>query len=165
MEKTTKKSEIKRNWHLIDAKDKILGRLATGVVPLLIGKNKPYFVHNLDCGDHVVIINSKYVKFTGRKLEQKQYDSYSGYPAGRKIRTLSQLMQNSPEKVILSAVSGMLPDNKLKRLWLGKLYIFPESEHQFEKKFIKNENMAKDSEKKVPVKKLSTKHSETEEDK
>jgi large subunit ribosomal protein L13 len=136
MEKTTKISDIKRNWHLIDAKDKVLGRLATQITPLLLGKNKPYFVKNLDCGDFVVVINARYVKVTGRKAEQKTYSSYSGYPAGQRIRKYSQLIEEHPDRIILNAVSGMLPDNKLKSRWLGKLHVFPENEHKFNDKFM-----------------------------
>jgi len=135
MIKPTKKSEIKREWHLIDAKGQVLGRLATQIVPLLLGKNKPYFVRNLDCGDYVVVINAKEVKVTGKKEEQKYYYSYSGYPGGLKKVSLAQMRQKSPEKIILNAVSKMLPKNKLRDLWLAKLHIFAGSEHPYKDKF------------------------------
>lgn len=139
MIKSTKKSEIKRKWHLIDAKDQVLGRLSSRIAPLLIGKNKPNFVRNLDCGDFVVVINAKNIKITGRKLMQKKYDSYSGYPGGLKSTFLKDLMKKSPEEVVKRAVLGMLPDNKLKALWQKKLFIFPEDQHQYQDKFPKKE--------------------------
>lgn len=139
MIKSTKKSEIKREWHLVDARDQVLGRLSCRIAPLLIGKNKSNFVRNLDCGDFVVVINAKYIKITGRKMTQKKYDSYSGYPGGLKSISLKDLMEKSPEEVVKKAVLGMLPDNKLKALWQKKLYIFPEDQHQYQDKFKKKE--------------------------
>lgn len=138
MTKATKKSEIKREWHLVDAKDQVFGRLASEISPLLIGKSKSYYVRNLDCGDYVVVINAKYIKITGRKLKQKQYGSYSGYPGGLKLTSLKQMMEKSPEEVIRRAILGMLPDNKLKSLRLKRLFIFPESDHQYQDKFQKS---------------------------
>lgn len=136
MIKTTKENQIQRKWHLIDAKDQVLGRFCTGISTLLIGKSKPYYVRNLDCGDYVVVINSDFIKVTGRKMTQKTYGHYSGYPDGLKTKPLKEVMKNSPN-VIIHAVSGMLPDNKLKALWLKKLYVFPKAEHKYSDKFTK----------------------------
>jgi large subunit ribosomal protein L13 len=110
--KPTKISDIKRVWHLIDAKGQILGRLTTVITGLLMGKTKPYFVRHLDCGDYVVVVNAKEVKVTGKKEKQKQYYRYSGYPGGLKAETMKQLRQRYPEKIIYEAVKGMLPQNK-----------------------------------------------------
>lgn len=135
MIKPTKKAEIKRNWHLVDAKGQVLGRFATRIVPLLIGKNKPYFVAHLDCGDHVVVINAKEVVVTGRKEKQKKYTSYSGYPNGLTITSFSQAKEKHPERIIEKAVANMLPKNKLQDLWLGKLHVFAGGDHAYTDKF------------------------------
>lgn len=135
MTRPIKKSEIKRQWHLIDAKNQVLGRLASSLTPLLIGKNKPYFTKHLDCGDHVVLINAKEIVVTGKKAEKKEYYSYSGYPGGLSKKTFSQLKEKFPEKIIKSAVSNMLPKNKLRSEWIKRLYVFPTAEHSFKDKF------------------------------
>lgn len=131
MLKPTRQSEIKRDWHLIDAKDKILGRLATQVAELLTGKTKPYFVRHLDCGDYVVVVNAGKVKITGKKETQKQYYRYSGYPGGLKVKTLGQLRKENPTRIIFEAVKGMLPQNKLRDRMLTRLYIFAGEEHPY----------------------------------
>jgi large subunit ribosomal protein L13 len=131
----TKISEIKREWHLIDAKEKILGRLSTEIALLLMGKAKPYFVKNLDCGDYVVVINAKDVKTTGKKETLKKYFRHSGYPGGFKAETLKDLRKRNPEGIIEHAVSGMVPQNKLKAQMLKRLYIFAEEVHTYGDKF------------------------------
>ncbi|KKR48397.1 MAG: 50S ribosomal protein L13 [Candidatus Levybacteria bacterium GW2011_GWA2_40_16] len=103
----TKVSQIKRDWHLIDVKGKILGRVSTEIARLLMGKNKPYFVKNLDCGDYVVVINAKEISITGKKEKDKIYTSYSGYPGGLRKRTLAELRHNKPEEIVRHTVSGM----------------------------------------------------------
>lgn len=135
MIKPTKKREIERKWHLIDASGQVLGRLASGLTPLLTGKNKPYFTKHLDCGDYVVLINAKEIVVTGKKAEKKEYYSYSGYPGGLSKKTFSQLKEKFPEKIIKSAVSNMLPKNKLRSEWIKKLHVFPTAEHSFKDKF------------------------------
>lgn len=135
MIKSTKKSEVKQQWHLLDAKDQVLGRFASKIIPLLLGKNKTYFVRNLDCGDHVVVINAKAILVTGKKELQKGYYNYSGYPGGLKRMTLEQTREKFPERIIINAVSKMLPQNKLRQLWLRKLHVFAGSEHEFAEKF------------------------------
>src|SRR3990167_9299290 len=133
----TKISEIKRDWHLVDVKGKILGRISTEIARLLMGKNKPYFVKNLDCGDCVVVINAKEISITGKKEKDKIYTSYSGYPGGLRKRTLAELRHNKPEEIVRHAVSGMLPKNKLRASMLKRLYIFAGSEHKYGDKFQK----------------------------
>ena len=136
--KSTRKSEIQRNWHLFDVKGKILGRISTEIALKLIGKYKPYFVHYLDCGDNVVVINSSHVAVTGKKSDQKIYRQYSGYPGGQKEKTFKQVLIEHPERIVKQAVSGMLPKNKLRDAWLRRLYIFPNEIHPYKNKFVKD---------------------------
>lgn len=131
----TKLSDIKRKWHLIDLKGKILGRVSTEIAKLLMGKGKPYFVRNLDCGDHVVVKNAKYITTTGKKEEKKKYFRYSGYPGGLRTETMANLRKRKPEEIILHAVKGMLPQNKLRDKMLKRLFIFTEEKHSYEDKF------------------------------
>lgn len=132
--KTTRKGEIKRNWHLIDVQDKVLGRTASQIAQLLRGKGKPYFVPHLDCGDYVVVINAKEVEVSGKKEKQKVYTRYSGYPGGLKKERIAALRARKPEEIIRRAVSGMLPKNKLRKRWLARLFVFAQKEHPYEKK-------------------------------
>ncbi len=133
--KPTKKSNIERNWHLIDANNQILGRLSTNIAELLMGKSKPYFVRNLDCGDYVVVVNTKNIRVTGKKETEKEYLRYSGYPGGLKREALKDLRSRKPEEIIRHAVSGMLPKNKLHDRMLKRLFLFPESENPYKDRF------------------------------
>lgn len=133
--KSTKVSQIKREWHHIDLNGKILGRIASDIALLLMGKGKPYFVRNMDCGDFVVVTNAKSVKTTGKKEEQKKYSRHSGYPGGFKSETLRELRERRPEMIITRAVKGMLPDNKLKDRFMKRLFVFEGSEHTYQDKF------------------------------
>lgn len=144
----TKISDIKRSWHLIDAKDAILGRISTSIAELLMGKGKPYFVRNLDCGDYVVVINAKDVKVTGKKELKKQYTRYSGYPGGLRRETLKELRGRKPEEVIRHAVSGMLPKNRLHDRMLKRLYVFAGEEHPYQDKIKDKKSNIKDTNKK-----------------
>lgn len=125
--------DIKRDWHLINAKDQILGRIATDIATKLMGKNKPNFVPYLDCGDFVVVTNAAKVKVTGKKQTQKVYFRHSGYPGGDTRETFDKLIKRKPEEVVRHAVKGMLPKNKLGRRMIKKLFIFPGEQHKFEK--------------------------------
>ena len=131
----TKASDVKRAWHLVDFKEQVLGRTATSVAHMLMGKSKPYFVRNLDCGDYVVVINAKDVKVTGRKEDQKKYYRHSGYPGGFREETLKNLRQRKPEDIIVHAVKGMLPQNKLRDRMLTRLFVFAGEEHKYSDKF------------------------------
>jgi len=133
--KTISEKDIKREWHLVDVKDQVLGRISTQIAQLLMGKSKPYFVRNLDCGDFVVVINAKNVKVTGKKETLKKYYRYSGYPGGFKAEVLGDLRQRRPGEIIKHAVSGMLPQNRLKSKMLKRLLVFPEAEHSYQDKF------------------------------
>lgn len=132
--KSTKADDIKREWHVIDAKDKTLGRIGTQIATLLMGKGKPYFVRNLDCGDFVVVLNAKDVKVTGKKETQKTYYRHSGYPGGFKSETLKELRSRKPEEIITHAVKGMLPDNRLKARMLARLFVNADEVNKFENK-------------------------------
>jgi len=130
-----KSSEITRAWHLIDAKDQVLGRLATQVASLLMGKSKTMFARHLDMADHVVITNAERVKVTGRKERQKLYHRHSGYPGGMVVLTLSQVRASHPDRIIIHAVSGMLPKNKLQDRLLKHLHVFPGPDHPYKSNF------------------------------
>ncbi len=119
----TKLSNITHDKHEIDAKDEVLGRLATRVATLLVGKNKPYFVRHLDCGDFVHITNGSLVKLTGKKEQMKKYTSYSGYPGGLKTKTIAKIRETKPTQVLHHAIAGMLPATKLKKFYLERLTI------------------------------------------
>lgn len=131
----TKEKDIKRFWHLVDVKDKVLGRVATEIAQKLMGKGKPYFVRNLDCGDFVVVVNAKHIVVTGKKEKEKFYGKYSGYPGGLKQKALWQIRQEKPTEIVRHAVWGMLPKNKLRDRLITRLYLFPEEEHSFKEKF------------------------------
>lgn len=137
--KSTKAKDIKRNWHLVDVNNKILGRETSKISQLLMGKSKPSFVRSLDMGDYVVVVNSKNIKVTGNKEKLKKYFRHSGYPGGFKEETLGKLMERKPEEVIKHAVSGMLPQNRLKKSMLKRLHVFAGSEHKYQDKFKINE--------------------------
>ena len=130
-----KQKDIKRNWHLIDAKNQVLGRLSTQVATFLMGKHKPSYSNHLDMGDCVVIINASKVELTGAKTKQKVYRSHSGYPGGFKEVKFEKLFSDRPAKVIEHAVSGMLPDNRLKSGRLRRLKVFSGVEHPYGDKF------------------------------
>ncbi len=119
----------KRKWYLIDAKGKVLGRVATEAARILRGKNKPTFTPHVDCGDFVVVVNAKYVKLTGRKWEQKKYYRHSGYIGGLKEVKASEMVKKHPERLIVHAVKGMLPKNRLGNRLITKLKVYPEAEH------------------------------------
>ena len=129
---SVKPSDIKREWHLIDATDQVLGKLATQVANLLMGKHKPMFSRHMDTGDNVVVINAEKIKVTGKKMQQKIYYRHSGYPGGLKSETLEEMMEKHPERVVEHAVKGMIPHNKLGDQIIKKLrvYVGPDHPHQ-----------------------------------
>jgi large subunit ribosomal protein L13 len=113
-----------KNWFVVDADGQVLGRLATRVASLLIGKDKPSYTPSLDCGDHVVVINAERIRLTGNKIDQKVYRHHSGYPGGLKEESVKSLLQRRPEEVVREAVLGMLPKNKLRARRAKKLRIY-----------------------------------------
>jgi len=126
---TAKPAEIKRQWHVIDASGKTLGRMATNIAGLIMGKHKPMFSPNLDTGDFVIVINAAKVRVTGNKLKQKLYYRHSGYPGGLKTISLEEMMQADPTRVIQHAVKGMLPHTRLGASMLKKLRVFAGATH------------------------------------
>ncbi|MHB8067169.1 MAG: 50S ribosomal protein L13 [Desulfobaccales bacterium] len=124
-----RKFEVPRQWYVVDAQGKVLGRLATRVAMILRGKNKPTFTPHADTGDFVVVVNAAQVMLTGRKLDQKCYYRHSGYPGGLKTTTARQLLERKPEEILRHAVRGMLPRNSLGRSLLKKLKIYAGGEH------------------------------------
>lgn len=134
MQKTyiPKKNEISNEWVLVDAKDKYIGRLATQIASILLGKNKPTFTPGVEMGDYVVVINAANILATGNKMEDKVYYHHTGYPSGIKSITLKQQLAKHPERVIRSAVWGMLPHNKYGRSLIKKMKVYagPDHPHQ-----------------------------------
>ena len=132
---STKQADIKRAWHHMDVKDQTLGRVASDIAQKLMGKSKSYFVRNLDCGDYVVVTNASAVKVTGKKEVKKVYYRHSMYPGGLKAARLEEVRAKRPEEIIMHAVKGMLPQNKLRASMLKRLYIFAGENHKFADKF------------------------------
>lgn len=128
----TTPDEIERKWYIADVQGKTLGRVASEVAQILRGKHKPSFVPNLDVGDFVVVVNCEKIHVTGRRLDQKLYYRHSGYPGGLYNRTLREMLQKYPERVIRFAVKGMLPKGPLGRDMLRKLKVYAGSEHPHE---------------------------------
>jgi large subunit ribosomal protein L13 len=129
-----KASEVKRAWHLLDAKEQVLGRLATRIASLLMGKGKVTFSEHMDSGDYVVVINAKEVPVTGNKEKGKIYYSHSGFPGGLKHRTLAEQRVKNPTKIIEDAVYNMLPKNRSRKVRMARLKIFAGAEHIYQDK-------------------------------
>lgn len=127
-----KANEIDRKWYVIDAEDKVLGRLATEVASILRGKKKPIFTPHVDTGDFVIIINADKVKLTGNKWQDKVHAYHTGYPGGRREVSYNQLLEKHPERIIELAVKGMLPKNRLGRAMYRKMKVYAGSEHPHE---------------------------------
>ena len=125
-----KESEINKKWILVNAQGKVLGRLASQIAIILMGKHKPSYSPHQDCGDFVIVINAKDVKVTGRKEEQKVYRHYTGYPGGLKEYNFKRLIKKKPEEVIRRAVKRMLPHNDLGRHMLNHLKIYADNNHK-----------------------------------
>ena len=126
---SAKPSEVKREWFVVDAEGEIVGRLATRIASVLRGKHKPSFTPHVDTGDYVIILNADKVRFTGNKLEQKEYLRYSGFPGGQKRRTAKEQLDKRPIAVMEDAVRGMLPKTKLGRAMIKKLFVYTDGAH------------------------------------
>ncbi|MFH0749402.1 MAG: 50S ribosomal protein L13 [Candidatus Gottesmanbacteria bacterium] len=131
--KATKKKELTRAWHVVDVKGKVLGYVATEIAMKLLGKSKPNYTANLDCGDSVVVINCALVEVTGKKEKEKMYGNYSGYPGGLKEKALWQVRKEKPTEIIRHAVWGMLPKNKLRDRLVTRLFLFADENHPYQK--------------------------------
>jgi large subunit ribosomal protein L13 len=129
---TAKTAEIEREWYVVDAEGQTLGRLASRIAPIIKGKHKPIYTPHLDCGDYVIVINADKVRVTGQKMEQKFYYRHSGYPGGIKSISLRDQLATYPERVLQSAVKGMLPKNKLGRRMIKKLKVYAGDAHPHE---------------------------------
>jgi large subunit ribosomal protein L13 len=129
---SAKPGEVTREWYLVDAEGKTLGRLATQIADTLRGKNKPQYTPHVDTGDFVVVVNADKISVTGNQLDQKRYYRHSGYPGGIRSRTLREQLERRPEEVLRIAVRGMLPKNRLARRQLMKLKIYAGAEHPHE---------------------------------
>ena len=126
---TPKPGEIQMDWHVVDATDKVLGRMAAKIAMILQGKTKPTYTPHVDTGDFVIVLNADKIKVTGKKAEVIEYDTYSRYPGGRKLYSYKRMNELHPERVIQLAVKRMLPKNKLGRNLLTKLKIYNGTEH------------------------------------
>ena len=134
MNKTThmaKKDQIKHSWYIVDADNRILGRLAAKVASIIRGKHKSIFTPHVDCGDNVIVVNASKIKVTGRKLKEKKYLSYSGYPGGLKETSLENMLKNKPTEVIKRAVRRMLPRKPLYYKSLKKLKVYAGDKHPY----------------------------------
>ncbi len=116
-------------WYVIDAEGEIVGRLATRIATVLRGKHKPEYTPHVDTGDYIIVVNADKVRFTGDKLDAKEYQSYSGYPGGQKRRTAKEMLAKRPNMVLELAVKGMLPKNKLGRAMIKKLFLYQGATH------------------------------------
>jgi large subunit ribosomal protein L13 len=124
-----KSHEVDRQWFVIDATDKTLGRLATEAATLLRGKHKPTFTPHVDCGDYVIVINADQIQLTGNKLNQKMYYRYSGYQSGLSVKTAAQMREQQPERMLELAIRGMIPTGRLGRATGKKLFVYAGGEH------------------------------------
>lgn len=132
MQKTTRSIKVNpedREWYLIDAQDKILGRLCSNIAKILRGKHKPTYTPNNDTGDFVIVVNANKIKLTGKKEETKSYSRFSGYPSGLKTEKFKDVLSSHPETIIKNAIKGMLPHNKLGRSMIKKLKVYSGSNH------------------------------------
>ena len=129
---SAREQDIQRDWYVVDAQGQTLGRLATRVATILRGKHKPIFTPHVDCGDYVVIINAEKIHTTGQKMTQKKYYRHSGYPGGLREIALKDQLQKFPNRVLESAVRGMLPKNRLGRKMFHKLKVYAGSNHPHE---------------------------------
>lgn len=129
---SAKKQDVERTWYLIDASEKVLGRLASHVAAVLRGKTKPIYTPHVDTGDYVVVINAEKIRLTGKKMENKVYHRHSGYPGGLKSTSAKAVLATKPEKLLKHAVKGMLPKNPLGRKMFRKLKVYagPDHPHQ-----------------------------------
>lgn len=129
---STKAEDVERAWHVVDAQDQVVGRLASRVATVLRGKHKPTYTPHVDTGDHVIVVNAELARFTGRKETDKQYRRYSGYPGGVYVDSPAEVRAKRPEFIIRNAIKGMLPKGPLGRKMLKKLKVYAGSEHPHE---------------------------------
>lgn len=124
-----KDSSVPKSWYIVNAENKVLGRMAARIATILQGKHKPQYTRHVDTGDFVVVVNAQKVRLTGNKLKEKMYKRYSGYPGGLKLRPAGEMLEKHPDRVIRLAVRRMLPKTKLGERMIKKLKVYPGSEH------------------------------------
>jgi large subunit ribosomal protein L13 len=127
--KHANEATVQRNWYVVDGTNQTVGRMCAKIASVLRGKNKAYFTPHVDCGDYVIVTNCDKIRFTGKKLDDKVYINYSGYPGGKKEEAAIDLLKRRPDVIIERAVKGMLPKNKLGRKMYKKLFVYAGSEH------------------------------------
>lgn len=127
-----KSEDLNPKWYILDAKDKILGKIATKIADKLRGKGKPIFSPHMDCGDFVIVVNADKIKLSGKKMDEKMYYTHSGYPGGFKSKNASELLKHKPTKIIELAIRGMLPRNKLRKGFMQKLKLYTGETHPHE---------------------------------
>ena len=135
------KETVKKEWFVVDATDQVVGRLASKVAKILRGKNKPDFTPHVDCGDNIIVINAEKIRFTGNKLEDKQYVRHTGYPGGQRISSPADVLKKKPEWIVENAVKGMLPKNRIGRKIFKNLFVYVGSEHSHEAQKPKDLNL------------------------
>jgi large subunit ribosomal protein L13 len=127
--KHANEATVQRNWYVVDGTNQTVGRMCAKIASVLRGKNKAYFTPHVDCGDYVIVTNCDKIRFTGKKLEDKSYINFSGYPGGKKEEAAGDLLKRRPDVIIERAVKGMLPKNRLGRKMYKKLFVYAGSEH------------------------------------
>ena len=127
--KHANEATVQRNWYVVDGTNQTVGRMCSKIAAILRGKNKAYYTPHVDCGDFIIVINAEKVTFTGNKMEEKIYDTFSGYPGGRKEEIAQDLQRRRPEVIIERAVKGMLPKNRLGRKMYKKLFVYAGEAH------------------------------------
>jgi large subunit ribosomal protein L13 len=127
--KHANQATVQRNWYVVDGTNQTVGRMCAKIASVLRGKNKAYFTPHVDCGDYVIVTNCDKIRFTGKKLEDKSYINFSGYPGGKKEEAAGDLLKRRPDVIIERAVKGMLPKNRLGRKMYKKLFVYAGSEH------------------------------------
>lgn len=125
------RNTVKHDWYVVDAEGQVLGRIASHIASILRGKNKPYYTPHVDCGDHLVVINADKIHLTGKKWDDKEYITFSGYPDGQKVKTAKEKFNNKPTSLLQDAVTDMLPKTKLGNAMIKKLHLFAGKEHTF----------------------------------
>ena len=129
---SAKKEEVERKWFIVDAEGEVVGRLCTKIAQVLRGKHKPSYTPHVDTGDYVIVINAEKIRFTGNKMQDKEYQTYSGYPGGQKSRTAKEMLDKHPIRIVELAVKGMLPKTRLGRQMYKKLFVYEGAEHPHE---------------------------------
>ena len=129
---SAKKESVEKNWWIVDADSRVLGRVASEVAKIIRGKHKPSFTPHIDCGDNVIVINAEKIRMTGDKMNSKEYISHSGYPGGQKRLSPKQMMAKKPERIFEYAVRGMLPKNRLGRQLFKNLHVYAGDQHPHE---------------------------------